>query len=410
MKYIFRELEKLEFAEFALKHSQSNFFQTTNMGDKFVNDGFEVYYVGLEENKKIVAASMIMSNQQLILGKKTFESYKGFLIDYHNQELIEKFTHKIKTFIKKKNGFRILIDPYIPSVSRNSDGKLISGIDNRSLVETLKKNGYKKIKDNAQVKWIYCLDVENKTIDELYDEMKANTKNCINKTINKYKLVYRKLDYDELAIFKNITQHTCDKKNFLDRPLKYYQKMYNYFKDNICFVIAELDCDLCIDNLQQENRENNKKIDALSNSKSNRNKKEQLKKINSSNNEKIEEIKLLKQSNGNSIPLSSAMFITYGKEVVYLFSGSYEEYMSFYGQYRIQWEMIQFACEKGYKRYNFYGISDNFSKGSKDYGIYEFKKGFGGYVEELIGPFEIGVSKHYKIYNYLRKLKNILKK
>ena len=44
-----------------------------------------------------------------------------------------------------------------------------------------------------------------------------------------------------------------------------------------------------------------------------------------------------------------------------------------------------FAADNGYKRYNFYGIQDVFNPKGKDYGVYEFKKGFGGYVEELIG-------------------------
>ena len=84
----------------------------------------------------------------------------------------------------------------------------------------------------------------------------------------------------------------------------------------------------------------------------------------------------MKEEKGNVIPLSAAMFMLYGDEIAYLFSGSYEEYMKFCGQYRLQWQIIKYAADNGYKRYNFYGIQDVFNPNGKDRGVYEFKKGF----------------------------------
>ena len=104
------------------------------------------------------------------------------------------------------------------------------------------------------------------------------------------------------------------------------------------------------------------------------------------------------------------MFILYGNEIVYLFSGSYAEYMNFCGQYRLQWELIKYAADNGYRRYNFYGIQDVFNPQGKDYGVYEFKKGFGGYVEELLGSFEISISPKNKVYRLLKSVKKIIKK
>lgn len=122
---------------------------------------------------------------------------------------------------------------------------------------------------------------------------------------------------------------------------------------------------------------------------------------------KIEEVNLLKQEHGEYIILSGAMFVLYGNEIVYLFSGSYDEYMKYCGQYRLQWEMIKYAADNNYKRYNFYGIKDVFDKNGKDYGVYEFKKGFNGYVEELFGAYETGTNLTYRIYSLLKSIKNI---
>lgn len=49
--------------------------------------------------------------------------------------------------------------------------------------------------------------------------------------------------------------------------------------------------------------------------------------------------------------------------------------------------MIQHAKRAQIDRYNFYGITGDFTPDAKDYGVLQFKKGFGGYVEELVGDF-----------------------
>jgi alanine adding enzyme len=98
------------------------------------------------------------------------------------------------------------------------------------------------------------------------------------------------------------------------------------------------------------------------------------------------------------------MFILFGSEIVYLFSGSYDEYMNFCGQYRLQWEIISYACDQHYERYNFYGIKDLFNPQGKDYGVYEFKKGFSGYVEELLGTFVLPITNYGKLTLKIKKL------
>ena len=63
--------------------------------------------------------------------------------------------------------------------------------------------------------------------------------------------------------------------------------------------------------------------------------------------------------------------------------------------------MIKYGIENGFAKYNFYGIPANINTKPKDYGIYEFKRGFNGYVEELIGEYELPLSFTYYIFNII---------
>ena len=62
----------------------------------------------------------------------------------------------------------------------------------------------------------------------------------------------------------------------------------------------------------------------------------------------------------------------YNKEILSLFGGSYDKYMEFQSFYTIHWELIKYALNNGFEKYNFYGITGDF-KDTKDelYGIYE---------------------------------------
>ena len=44
------------------------------------------------------------------------------------------------------------------------------------------------------------------------------------------------------------------------------------------------------------------------------------------------------------------------------------------GAYRLQWDMIQFAKEHNIDRYNFYGVTGDFSENAEDAGVQNLKK------------------------------------
>lgn len=100
------------------------------------------------------------------------------------------------------------------------------------------------------------------------------------------------------------------------------------------------------------------------------------------------------------IPLSAGLFIFDHVRGNYVYGGTYSKYMPLMAQYKIQFTMIEETKKRGLDIYDFGGISGIFVSDTPNYGVYEFKRGFGGYVIEYIGEFDLIIN-HFYYYLYL---------
>ena len=302
------------------------------------------------------------------------------------------------------------MDHYLINRERDLDGNIVEdGADNSSLVKYLENYGFRKvpISDMEQVGWMFSLGLEGKDEKQILKEMKSNTRNTIRKT-EKIGITIRELSYDELDEFEKIMIETGERKNFSVRSLSYFQNMYKLFADKgeVKYFITELDLDKYIKRLEKEKCEKEDKIKSLSDAKYNDGQKKGLtNEINSIKKRICDAKEIIKDEGTNVITLSGSMFILIQPEIIYLSSGNYSKFMKFNSQYLLQWMMIKYGIEHGFKKHNFYGIPANINTHPKDYGIYEFKRGFNGYVEELIGEFELPITWQYYLFKFIKKLK-----
>lgn len=405
----FGKLTENEYLKFWEKHPLKTFLSSIEIGKLRKHNHWDVEYVGVKENKRIIGATMLVSKKRRF-GKNEYYAPRGYLIDFNNIELLDFFTNQLKQYIKQNNGYVLRIDPYVIYKQRDIDGNVVEGgIDNTKVVTHLKKLGFKQVSipDMEQVGWMFSLDLEGKTKDQILKEMKPNTRNTIRKA-EKIGIQIKELKYEELDKFQDIMIETGERKNFAIRDLSYYQEMYKllYDKNQVKFLITELNLKDYIKNLEEEKAKRENELSKLNDAKYNDGKKKALNSEIDSFNKRIADTKeIKKKTKKDIITLSGSMFVMIEPEIIYLSSGNYEEYLHFNSQYLIQWEMIQYGIEHGFKKHNFYGIPANINEKPKDYGIYEFKRGFNGYVEELIGEFELPISKEYYLLKLIHKLR-----
>ena len=401
------ELNEKDYREYT-NNNHAHFLESYEWGIVNKNRGYKVHHLGLKDNEEIKGSALVLE-KEIVSDYCYFYIPRGFTIDYKNKELLTFFTNSLKKYVKQNKGYEFRIDPYVINVERNSQGDIVEGgVDNREIRTTLKDLGYKRIKKEnmEQVGWMYVLDIDGKTEDEVLKNMKPNTRNTIRKTL-KNGIEIIELEKKDLPMFHKIMIETGKRKGFHIRNLDYYENMYDLFKPRgeIKFLLTRLDLKKHIKMLKEDKEKQLEEKNKLSDAKYNDGKKKAFDLAIEGINKRIKQAEEIMKRDGEVINLSSSMFIMTDPEIIYLSSGNYEEYMCYNSQYLIQWEMIKYGIEHKFKRYNFYGITGNFDKNDKDYGIYEFKTGFNGFVEELIGEYTYPTSFMYHIMNLIHKIR-----
>ncbi len=99
--------------------------------------------------------------------------------------------------------------------------------------------------------------------------------------------------------------------------------------------------------------------------------------------------------------IAAGLFSFYGDKVIYLHGASDNEFRNLMAPYLLQFEIIKKGKADGFKFYDFYGADEK-----KWPGVTRFKKGFGGFVYNYAGTYDLVFRPGlYFIYNFLRNLR-----
>ena len=304
----------------------------------------------------ILAATLLVSRPSLF-GYRLFCCPGGPLLDFDNEALTDFFLRHLTDYARSHKGYVFRFDPYYELVERDIEGQIVkNGFDHREALDRIHRLGFSSIDFVTHPLYLSALDLHYHDLAELWQQLKHQSRNPLRsiKRAEKNQVKIREIDRSELPVFKQITGSTDERRHFDDRSLAYYQQMYDLFspRHEIKFLLAEADID------------------------------------------------------GVTKPLSAAMFMLVGDELIYLFGGSDAAYMRTHcAQYLLQWHMIDYAIRHGYRRYNFYGINRLPEPNSPDYGLFCFKKAFGAHVIEMLGSFELPLNRPiYHLDQFLSKL------
>lgn len=396
---LFTTLTEPEYTDFWQTSPQKHFLNSPQMAH--LNENERILFYGVKDDRQTLAAAMIRGTKTH-LGQYNYYSPRGILLDYHNRALLTFFVQHLKHALQQQHGYVLRIEPNLLLVERDINGAIVpGGIDNRHLATELQSLGFLPVpyvENISQITWQFVLPVKGQTEDTLLAHMKPNTRRRLKQAIAlgiKTKL----LSLSELDSFYRILQATGATKHFSVRDLSYFQKMYRLFGKDILFVSAAINPATAIESL-----EHLLSTTAATPATTKREIRDQADQITSLQHRIAKLTSLFPHRDDREITLASGMFLAIQPEILHLFGGNAPTYLQLDAQYVLQWEMIKRALHQNFARYNFYGIPRGLDPSSPSYGVYEFKRGFSGTVEELFGEFELPLSNLY----HLKRLKTKL--
>lgn len=349
MRFVTEETKK-EYTEFLENHERCNFQQSLEWGNVKTNWIKEVV-LAEDENNNIIGSICVWIRKMPIFGNMMYAS-RGPVCDIHSYEVLEQLTEGVKQLGKKYNAFVFRMEPDIKK-------------DDKEFREIVEKLGYKvkddakDFKDEIQPRFVFRLDIKDKTEDEILQNCHSKTRYNIRLATRKG-VVVKEGNREDLKEFHKIMIETGSRDGFIIRSLEYFEKMYDELAPN--------------------------------------------------------HMKLL-MAYYEDKPISGIIPIMYGNKTWYLYGASSNSYRNLMPNYLLQWEMIKQAIQNENDVYDFRGVSGVVDESHPQYGLYRFKKGFGAEFTEFIGevylPFKPLTYKLYKFaeksFRTLRDLKRRIK-
>jgi len=236
-------------------------------------------------------------------------------------------------------------------------------VSETEFVDYMKSLGYKqrnsKNFEGVQPNFVFRLNVENKTEEEIFANFHKKWR--YNTNLSARKGVTVELgERSDLKRFHEIMQETGLRDKFVIRSQEYFERMYDCLGKNMRLYLAKFDGEI----------------------------------------------------------IAGTIAIHFGDKVWYLYGASSNSSRNVMPNYLLQWEMIKWSLELKCRIYDFRGVSGDLSEDNPLYGLYRFKKGFGGDLTEFVGELELTfkpftakvIETSMKLYTHLRKVLFLIRK
>ena len=367
----FKIISREEFYRHSLTTSNHSFLQSIEMADLLQKRGATIQYIGWEEQGTLAISAILYSLP--MTGGLHYEINSGPIVT--DARYLPDFYKALQDYVKENGGIEFILKPYDHYQVFDSNGNPTEK-EQEQLLHSLLDLGYQF--DGLQVGypggepvWHYLKDLTDYDAKSLLKSFNKNCSRNITTALN-YDISIRNISRDEIPQFKQIIEETGKRQGFEDKSLDYYYDLYDTFKENAEFLIAEINTADALAYLDQ-------KISLLN--PSSKQYEQQLQKL-----EKQKTIvrETLADETAETVPLACALIIYNPSEVTYLFGGSYTKYQKFSAAFLIQYHAMKRALEKGITLYNFLGIQGIFD-GSD--GVLRFKQNFNGYIVRKMGTF-----------------------
>lgn len=393
-----KEISLSDFYNFSKGHDLYNFYQSVGMAKSQSKRNMENFVLGLfNDQGEILAATLcfITKNKKFI---KVMNVNYGFLIDFSNHKLFQSFMKQFIVFCRSKHVSRLVIHPYLLGYSYDDESP--HKVDHSVLEDQFKQFGF--IQNEPIVdytKLVNLMFVKDLTPYETFGDVKKSFQPNLQRLINKaldFDVQVSLLKESELDRYYKIESSSARKNNVTPRDFAYYKSIFQGYSDigEVIFLIATLNIDQYREKKLQAKAETIKKIEdyekreSLSRKQTNQLKAQQ--EILSGINNRLGDIDDINES--GVLDIGGCLAFKNDKEITVLEIGQHEEFERFSPTSLIYYKLMEYAFGEKIYRFNFYGTYDIDQPKTKGYNIYQYKRRFGGELEQLIPGFKLDLN------------------
>lgn len=412
MKFI-TNLTQSQYNELYQNYPEANFMQTYEWGQVIKNTRKQTpMYVGLENDQGTIVAGALLLKKKTPLRMSYFYSPRGFLIDFHNTELVSTFTKHLKQFLKEQNAIYLKVDPEIIYQEIDEKGnKIDSEKNNYDVYQTLidlgyHHKGFNVLFENNQPRFTF------RRYFKKYDSVKAIEKSLsktfMNTVKRSYKYEQQVVEGFDPILFYELANETANRDDFTAFTKDFYNEFWQVFhaigKAKIFNVVVYPD--QILDKNMRDIAELQFKLEN-----------NQLSKKAASDAPDVirrleKDIKIFKPYEGKypNGYVVAALMCSYSEKGMYtLYLGNRALGLHTFSINRLYYEVILDCYEKGLEFMDLFGTIGNPELQYKNLAtLHEFKRKFGDEYTEFIGEFDIIVKPFW--YRMLPKLLHIYRK
>lgn len=409
------------YQDFAMKLNQDHFLNSLEYLDARKKMGWNGEIIGYYEDEELLAVAIVHNKKLPKLNKYFFYIPRGFIIDFQNEALIKKFTSELKAYVKARKGYALRIDPEQLQLINGEENPCVNYLKNAGF----KHLGYKNNFEGTHARSTIVNYLNNISYEELYNGYEKNCQKHIKNALDNGIEIVKSDDVKkDLDAFMEIMEDTAKRGGYITRSREYFEIIFASFKDQAELYFAQFNPNnIDLEKKQQEVRDLEKQIKDLyfqidnnelskTKAKKAQNQLKQLDQIVMKKRNNLNMIEDICAKYPNGIKLSTAIYIRQHDKAWYWFGGSRTSYRELNPVYAMFDKYLHTLIDNHIKYFDFVGISGNYhDPQDKNYGLYQFKKSFGGDVLDFVGEFDLIINKPiYKIANRILTLAQTSKK
>ncbi len=410
-------IEKINYEiynNFCKEMNQTHFMHSESWAEFRSKMGWSYEYIGLYEDGKLYAAFLAQFKKLPKLKYKMLYISRGMIIDYLNEIEVKKFTSAIRHYAKENNAYVVKIDPelkrYNVDVKGNPLEEQTKAID--YLINSgFKHKGFVNNFEGINGRHTFIVDYKDKTIDDLFKSMKSNDRTKIKKAES---LGVKIEESKDINVLHKLMIETGERGNYQVRPLEFFELIKENFKENEYTILtSKINLQDHLDILNDKYFSLSKDISNLTlkldddlNEKQRRKIENQIKdnetKLKSLQKD-IEYVKgYMEKTDKKEINLSSALYVFDEDKSWYWFGGSSNDFRNLRPVNLQMWKFIELSYQRDCTSFDLLGTGGDLDPKNKNYGLYKFKKSFGGEFIEYVGEFDLIINGFiYKSVNFI---------